>query len=137
MTETELKEIVNLDDRIQSKLRQLEELRETITSIKGIDYSKDKIQTSPSNALENSVIRLIELEEEIAEDINTLVSKRQSARERINEIGGVYGVILEMRYLENKGFQEIAYRLSYSLVHIHRLHRVALIRISKDDSKCY
>ena len=135
MTEAELKEIVNLDDRIGSKLRQLEELRETITSIKGIDYRKDKIQTSPSNALENSVIRLIELEEEIAEDINTLVSKRQSARERINEIGGVYGAILEMRYLENKGFQEIAYRLSYSLVHIHRLHGKALIRINKDDSK--
>ena len=77
------------------------------------------------------------MEEEIAEDINTLVSKRQSARERINEIGGVYGAILEMRYLENKGFQEIAYRLSYSLVHIHRLHRGALIRISKDDSKRY
>ena len=135
MTKEELQEIVNLDNRIESKLRQLEELRDTITSIQGIDYSKDKVQTSPSNALENSVIRLIEMEEEISKDIDRLVDKKQDAREKINKVKGEYGTILEMRYLENKEFEEIAYRLGYSIRQIHRLHGESLNKI-KDGTPC-
>ena len=130
MTKEELNKIISLDSRINSKIRQLDELRQTIGNIQSIDYSKDKVQTSPSNQIENTIIKIMDHEEKIAKDIDNLIEMKEQARKAINKVEGIYGVVLEMRYLECMQFEEIAYRLNYSLVHIHRLHGQALNMIA-------
>lgn len=141
MTKDELQKIIYLDDRMNSKLRQLKELKLTRENVKGIDYSKEKVQSNPINMLEATVIKMIETEEEINESIDKLVDLKNHAREKINQVEGVNGTVLEMRYLECMSFEEIAYRLNYSIQHIHRLHGQALVEIkeqgeTKDESKC-
>lgn len=135
MDKEDLKEIIHLDEKINSKIRQLEELRLTIENIRAIDYSKDKVQTSPSNQVENLIIKIIEHEENIVKDIDRLVDLKEQARKVINKVEGIYGIVLEMRYLECMQFEEIAYRLSYTIQHAHRLHGQAL-NMLKDASKC-
>lgn len=132
MDKEELRNIINLDDRIDSKLRQLEELRSTATCISGIDYSKDRVQTSNvSSATEKMVTQIIDLEEDITEDIQKLVNIKKRAKKEINCITGIHGIVLEMRYLENMKWEEIAYRLNYSISSIYKIHGQALNALKK------
>lgn len=135
MTKEELHKIIYLDCRIDSKLRQLEGLKNTRGSIKGLDYSKDRIQCERVNSLEETVMKIIETENKINKDIDKLVDMKDNARKEINKIDGVEGMVLEMRYLECMRWEEIAYRLNYSIQHIYRIHGQALMEI-KDESKC-
>ena len=129
MTKEELKEIRFLDERINSKLRQLEELKAMKGAVCGIDYSRDKIQTSPSNSQEDLIIKITDLELEINKDIDKLVDMKNKAREEINRLSGVHGAILELRYIECKDWDEISYRLNFSEREIYRKHREALKKI--------
>lgn len=127
MDKEELRDIIYLDDRIESKLRQLESLRSTKDCIGSIDYSKDRVQVSTvSSGIENVIIRIVDLESDINSDIDRLVDMKQKAREEINKVNGMAGTILEMRYLENMKWEEIAYRLNYSIRAVYKIHGQAL-----------
>ena len=131
MTKEELKHIIDLDRRIDSKIRQLESLKQMQGSLSAIDYSKDKVQTSVTSSLENSVVKIVDLQIEINRDIDELVDIKNEARMLINEVKGIEGTVLEMRYLECMKWEEIAYRLTYSIQHVYRLHGEGLLFISK------
>lgn len=126
MDKEELRELIHLDEKIETKRRQLERLMKTRLSIKGIDYSKDRVQTSSHSGQEDLIIKIIDLEREINRDINELVDKKAIAREKISHVHGVQGTVLEMRYLECMTWQEIAYRLSYSIRTVYKIHGQAL-----------
>lgn len=127
MNKEELRDIMYLDSRIESKLRQLERLKSTKDCLGSIDYSKDRVQTSGvTSSIENAVIRIVDLEQEINEDIDELVCMKQKAREEMNKATGIENIILEMRYLENMDWEEIAYRLNYSLPAVYKIHGQAL-----------
>lgn len=130
MTKEELKNIKYLNERINSKLRQLEELKAMKGAVCGIDYSKDKIQTSPSNSQEDLIIKIVDLENAIKKDIDKLTEMKNKAREEINKLQGIYATILELKYLENMDWEEIADRLNYSKESLHRKHRRALKEIA-------
>lgn len=137
MNKEELKNIIDMDKRIDSKLRQLETLKDMRESISAIDYSKDNVQCSPVNQLENSVIKIIELEDEINIDIDKLVDKKNEARQLINKVEGIEGTVLEMRYLECMQWEEIAYRLRYDIRWVHRLHGRGLEDMAKQATKSH
>ena len=135
MTKEDLINIIRLNDRIESKLRQKEELKSTMYSIGSIDYSKDRVQTSLVNSTEDLIIKIVDFEEEITKSIDRLIDLKQEASKVIDQIDGAYGTVLEMRYLECMRWEEIAYRLNYSIQHVYRLHGQALLKL-KDESKC-
>lgn len=135
MDKEELRELIHLDEKIETKRRQLERLMKTRLSIKGIDYSKDRVQTSSHSGQEDLIIKIIDLEREINRDIDILINLKMKARVKIDQVGGVYGVILQMRYLENRNWVEISRTLNYSPKHIFKLHGKALQLISKVDTK--
>lgn len=132
MDKEELNMIIRLDDRVSSKIRQLEQLRETKEGVSGIDYSGTNISSGgTSSQVEETVVKIVEYENEIQEDIKRLIDMKSRASKSINKVKGVYGIILEMRYLECMVWEEIAYRLNYNIRHIHRLHGHALEKIKK------
>lgn len=135
MNKEDLNSIIRLNDRIESKLRQKDELKSTMYNIGSIDYSKDRVQTSKVNSTEDLIIKIVDLEEEITRSIDRLIDLKQEASKVIDQIDGVYGTVLEMRYLECMRWEEIAYRLNYSIQHVYRLHGQALLKL-KDESKC-
>lgn len=135
MNKEDLNSIIRLNDRIESKLRQKEELKSTMYSIGSIDYSKERVQTSLVNSTEDLIIKIVDFEEEITRSIDRLIDLKQEASKVIDQIDGAYGTVLEMRYLECMRWEEIAYRLNYSIQHVYRLHGQALLKL-KDESKC-
>lgn len=102
----------------------------------GIDYSRDKVQTTPtSDQMVNYAISVERMEE-------LLQKTRQQAVETCTEIlhvidttdNDIYQTILHRRYILLQTWEEIAYSMNYSTQRIYELHVDALadIIINKD-----
>ena len=112
-----------------------------------IRYDKDKVQTSPANAIEEAVVELVDLETRLAE-----VSHRyaETARIRTKQIldmdNAQYAELLYLRYVDDgrngKGntLDDVAEEMNYSAQHIRRLHGQALQAFGnlylKDATRC-
>lgn len=123
----ELKMIFYLDSLIDSELRQLEELKSLKTTIKSFDYSLDKVKTSPSNkCFTGTVDRIVDLESKINSDIDELVARKERAIILFSHLDGDKRLLMSMRYLNKKSWQDVADSLFCSLRTVHYLHGVAL-----------
>lgn len=103
----------------------------------GIDYSKDKIQTSPSNSqMADYVARVMELEENIfklkADAIKTCNEIVKVISECQNEL---YQNILHARYILLKSWEEISNDLNYSTQRLYELHCEALCELNIKTSE--
>ena len=79
-----LKQVELLDEKIDQRNKQIDDLRQMAVAGKGIDYSKDKIQTSVSgDAISEIVIKYIELENDLNKQIDEFVDLKNKI---INEI---------------------------------------------------
>ncbi len=124
-----LKQIRQLDIRINQKLSELDDLRERATAIGSFDYSKDRVQTSPKP--DASYVEIVEkmakLGAEINRDIDTFTDKRHAI---IAEIHGLddrrFVEILYKRYMEYKSLGTIAKEMSYEYITVRKLHIRAL-----------
>lgn len=117
--------------RKETDIWRIKELKKIQSFIQGIDYSKDKVQTSNTNSLDNGLIKIVDLEDEINKDIDKLIEMKNQAREEINKVKGITGTVLEMRYLECMKWEEIAYRLSYSIQAVYKIHGEGLLKIKE------
>lgn len=131
-----LQRLKRLDTVINQKIKELEELRTMSTSVGGIDYSKERVQTSPSgDALYTKIIyRMIDLDEEINREIDNYVDEKHRI---INQIQGLenekYIKLLYLRYVEFKKFEEIAIEMNFTYQYTIELHGYAL----KDFEETY
>lgn len=102
----------------------------------GIDYSKDKIQTTPtSDQMINYVIKLEDLE-------NSILSLRMEAINVCNNIletistleDETYQTILHRRYILFEAWEQIADSMGYSIQWVYLTHGEALaeLTIKKD-----
>ena len=127
MNKEELREIIYLDDLINSKLRQIENLRASRFSIGSISFKPDKVQkTDFRNHQEELIVKLIDLEDDITKDIDRLVDMKTLAKISIDKLNGPYRLVMSMRYLECMKWKEIAYRLNYSVQAVYKIHGQAL-----------
>ena len=127
MNKEELREIIYLDDLINSKLRQIENLRASRFSIGSMSFKPDKVQkTDFRNHQEELIVKLIDLEDDITKDIDRLVDMKTLAKLSIDKLNGPYRLVMSMRYLECMKWKEIAYRLNYSVQAVYKIHGQAL-----------
>lgn len=128
--------IRKLKRKMNTKKRQIENIRENLEFLKGIDYTKDKVQTSSKDQLGEAVTNLSYLESEVAEAI---VRYEKMYNESVNRINGLskkeYIDILTMRYLEDdhtkRKFEYIACKINYSYDRTCHLHGEALQEFEK------
>jgi hypothetical protein len=129
-----LKQLETLDVKIGQKMQQAQELRLIATSGGGgIDYSKDRVKTSPSgDTLSDAVIRYAALEEAIDRDIDQFVDTKNLI---INQIQGLsnpdYMRLLYKRYVEFKHLDEIADEMRYTYQYTRQLHGYALAEFER------
>lgn len=137
MTKDELRDLITLNNRINTKLQQLENLKYLRQATGSMDYSKDRVQSNPSNRLETLTIKIIDLQKEINADVDELIDMRERARKCFKKLDGKYNLILELRYMECLPWREVARRSYYSEKHVHKIHGQALLllRQCKDDTK--
>lgn len=94
-----LQQLRKLDIKINQKIKELEDLKITARSIGSIDYSKERVQSSPST--DASFVKTIEkisaLENEINAEIDEFVDKK-------------HGIIDQIQGLKNSKFIEVLYK---------------------------
>lgn len=135
MTERDVKEYLKEIKFKQQYLQRLKKRRKTLhldVSFGGIDYSADKIQSTPKNRLEEAMIRLSERLEKIDNDIAKVsieIDDRISSIEKLTN--NTHRSIIFKRYVEDKTFEQISVEMGYAYNYTCTIHGDALKELSK------
>ena len=122
-----LSQAFHIDQRINSKLEQVMKLRETSTKATATLSDMPRSDSPNVHRLEDTICKIIDLENEINHDIDRLVDLKREARDVIGQLSDPdQQLILELRYLCYKTWEEIADELGYCPSNIYRLHGRAL-----------
>ena len=124
-----LSQAYRIDQRIDSKLEQVQSLRDLAakaTSTLSDTYSGN----SNKQKMEGVIVKIIDLENEIKEEIDRLVCLKRKIVSMIKQVKNPeYQTLLERRYLCFKTWEQIAVEMNYDLSWLHRLHKKALSKI--------
>lgn len=122
-----LQQAFHLDKRINSKLEQLESLNALATKASSTLSDMPKSPNRGTSRLEDTIVKIIDLQEEINRDIDRLVDLKREIVEIIKQVENKeLQALLEKRYLCFETWEEIAVDMNYSIQHIFRLHSKAL-----------
>ena len=121
-----LRQLERLSDRIEHKRQELVMLRSAMQSI-AVKIDGDRVQTSPSDKMPDSVASVVDIEKEIESDTIVLIATRDKIINQIHSLpNSLYIKILYKRYVEYKRLEQIAVELHYSYDRIKHLHGDAL-----------
>ena len=122
-----LSRISMLDAQIKTRQNQVEELKALVEGSRK-ELSADRIQSSTKkDTLAECVIRWIQFEKEITVKLNKLIKLKNRIIGQIYEMDNLRHIrILELRYVEQKKWEEIADDMKLDLRYIYRLHGYAL-----------
>lgn len=124
-----------LDQRIESKLDQIEVLKSLATKVT-VTYSEMPRDTNKgSSRIEETVLKIIFLEDEVKQDIDELLDLKKDIMHRIKEVENPeLQVVLELRYVSYYEWEEVARKLGYGIDNVYCLHRKALDKIKIPDT---
>lgn len=126
------KEYLNQIQSCREYLRQLyvrkENLHINYSGISAIDYSSDRVQSSPENKLEEEGWKLAERIGKINEEIEQTSIKIDDISAEIYRVdnGGRYSRLLFLKYYDGKTLKEIATEIKTDYCKTCRLHGEAL-----------
>jgi len=121
---------------IDAKLEQVRELRALAEKASSVLSHSPPSGTRNVHRMEDVITKLVDLEEELKGDISELVDLKREISSTINSVKSPdHRILLELRYLAFKTWEEIMADMRYGRTHTFRLHEQALkeIRISKKD----
>ena len=113
---------------IESKREQLQNLRDMSTSIAGIDYSKEQVQSSDgSEQISKAVAKIVDIEKELNEDIVRYTELYGEINSRIQEMVDIeLKALLIDRYMNFMTFELIAEKRDCTTRWAYELHHRAL-----------
>ena len=126
-----LSKIRKLDIQVAQRITELNQMRERLSIITGIDYSKDRVQTMPSTGnkqieaivdMENEILRLVQEETETKHKIIGEIQQLENP---------IYVDILFRRYVECHSFEKISCDMGYVYNYVCNLHGEALEDFAK------
>jgi len=116
-----------LEQRVSNKLMLIESLRSMTQRVTSTIRENAVSHTSNVTSLQDTIIRLMEAENELNQQIDSLVDLKRDIMLRINELSSIdHQLILEKRYLQYLAWHEIAQEMEFSLRWVHRVHEKAL-----------
>jgi hypothetical protein len=122
-----LAQAYRIDQRINSKLEQIISLRDLSTKATSTLSDMPGNATRNVRSMEGVIVKMIDLENEINTDIDTLVDLKKEFVSIIKKVNNTeYQTLLELRYLCFKTWEQIAVDMGYDLRYIHKLHNRAL-----------
>jgi hypothetical protein len=124
-----LQQLQRLDTMINQKIKELGNLRLMSQSVGGIDYSKERVQSSPSGdaPFVEPVLRMIELEQEINAEIDRFVYEKHEIINQIQALQNQKHIdILYKHYVEFKRLEIVAVEMNFTYQYIVELHGTAL-----------
>jgi DNA-directed RNA polymerase specialized sigma subunit len=122
-----------LEERIDSKLEQVEALRSLATKSTAIIRSHPGSGGGNDSFMEDAIIKIVDMEREITAEMERMVDLKKEIAETISRVEDqALRTLLEMRYLCYRDWPEIKKALGYSNASIHRMHKQALEIVEKN-----
>jgi len=124
-----------LEQKINSKVAQAESLRNAATKA-GVELNGMPPSASRNvSGMEDIIAKMVDLQNDIADHMNRLLDLKREVAEIINQIDShKHQLVLELRYLCYKNWEDIADELNYQRKYLFRLHKQALEKV---DTKRY
>lgn len=134
-----LEQLQELDTNINQNLELLEEMKASARSTGGIDYSRERVQTSSAgDRLGNDVTRYVAFDEKINADIERFVDAKNQI---IGEIRGLhvnnYIQVLFKVYVQFKSIRQAAKEMNRSYPYVVELHSKALAMFEETYKNLY
>lgn len=128
-----LRQAYRLNERINSHIEELENLRDLSTRIQGVSY--DEHIHSPNRPSEAPFVKILykimDYQERINKEIDALVDFKAEMEGAIEMLPNVdERLLLRYRYLDNHSWEEIGVLLNASVRTVHRIHSAALQNFS-------
>ncbi|WP_418968465.1 sigma factor-like helix-turn-helix DNA-binding protein [Alloscardovia omnicolens] len=124
-----LRQAYRLDERIELEIEEIKALRELASSVSSICSDTGSIQTSKSidAPFTRTLHKVFELEEDLCKKLETLCHLRQEMTQAIKDLANPNEqIVLQLRYLSNLSWGEIAIRLHADRTTVYRWHGRAL-----------
>lgn len=112
--------------KIKNNLVKLEELSGMLTGGSVTDYDRISVKTSPSNRMEDILVKIADIEEENTALKKELADVEQRLTEAFAALRGKHGAVLKMVYLDNMTYAQIAKTLEMSEAGVYKIRRLAL-----------
>lgn len=120
-----------IDQRINSKLEQVGSLRALATKATSTFSDTPPSGSRNVQSMESVIVKIVDLEQEINADIDTLVDLKREIIGVIKQVNDPeYQTLLELRYLCFYTWERIAVEMAYDLRYLHKLHQKALDQCS-------
>lgn len=130
-TKQYLRQIRILDKHIDSKLEELSNLRSKVCNITASYSSQPRSSSSAGDKMASAIAKIVDLENEIALEIDQFVDMKQEINRRIAQLSDpAYGLLLNLRYMNQMSWQKISLRMNYDKSWVLRLHQRALTELS-------
>lgn len=121
-----------LDMTINSKIEQLESLNSLATKATATLSDMPHNPNRGTSSLEDTICKIIDLQDEINRDIDALVDLKREIIHRIKKIdNSEYQALLELRYLSFLSWERISVDMNISMQHAFRLHDRAIENFSQ------
>lgn len=121
-----------LDASIRTKVEQIEALNDLATSCTAVISDMPKNPNRGGSRMADAVMKIIDLQEEIKNDMIALVNLKRQIMDVIKAVSSLeLRTILEKRYLSFISWERIAVELGYSIQHTYRLHDMALREVDE------
>lgn len=121
-----------LDKRINSKLEQVESLNTLATKATATLSDMPRSPNRGTSRLEDTIVKIIDLQEEINRDIDRLIDLKADIVSIIKKVDDKeLQTILEKRYLCFLSWERIAVDMHYNIRTIYRLHNKGLEKVNK------
>jgi DNA-directed RNA polymerase specialized sigma subunit len=127
-TKEYLKQTFKLDVEINTLIETVESLEASATKVTTI-LDPNKVGSGSFNidSREQTIVKMCDLKNKINQKIDELVDLKSNVYEQIAKIDNSdYRLLLTLRYVNLKSFEEIAVLMNYTYRHITRLHGNAL-----------
>ena len=122
-----LQQIYRLYAQIKQRQEQLATLKAAAAGFRAIDYSADKVQSSPSDRMADVVGRYADLEAEINRLFDAYLEKYHHILSQLDGMHDArYADILYARYVRFESLRQISKDLNYDYDYCCRLHGRAL-----------
>lgn len=117
---------------IAHKRKQRAELHDDISFIRGLDYSRDRVQASPGEGMVGVAIKLADFDLELCNTIEEYSRKIDEIINRIHSLdNSLYVECLYQFYVEGKTLDAISFDLGYSYSSLAHAHGDALRAFEK------
>ena len=127
-----LKRAWNVDQRINSKLHQLDSLKDMATKATSTLGTETVSGTRNVQRMADTIDNIVALENEINDDIDRLVDLKRDVIKTISKVQDTNCLtLLELRYLSFKSWDDIAAEMNYTSRWVHIMHSKALAAVEK------